>query len=211
MIDSFLTVSEFNQSEIKVKGSRFISSISPVWNEISAMEFIVRISSEFRDSTHNCYAYRIGIGNDARIRYSDAGEPSGTAGSAILSVIKNSGITNVALIVTRYFGGTKLGTGPLRRAYRDSALSVIRSSRLETRYYTQRYSFAIPYGVLKDTRRILKNLSAEIFHEEYLNEARFVVDVRKSLAREFEEKFREMTKGKVRLSPIGGQKDLHFS
>ena len=193
--DSFLTVEGFKRTELKRKASRFIASILPVMNKLEAREFIGKITSEFWDATHHCFAYRLGTGDGIRFRYSDAGEPSGTAGSAIFSAIQGSDITNVALVVTRYFGGTKLGTGPLRRAYHDSALSVIKMSRIETRYLTRRFSFQVPYTELKEVKRMLKSLDAVVFSEEYLGEARFIVDVRKSLVRNFEDRFRGIMRG----------------
>ena len=195
--DTFLTVAGFKRTELKIKASKFIASILPVINDLAAREFIEKMSAEFRDATHNCFAYRLGTGSDVRFRYSDAGEPSGTAGLAMLSAIESNGLTNVALVVTRYFGGTKLGVGPLRRAYRDTAISVIRTSKVETRYLMQRFSFTVPYEELKELKKILKSLDAEIFSEEYLNEARFIVDIRKSLAWDFEDRFKRITKGRA--------------
>ncbi len=208
--DSFLTVSGFTRTELKIKASKFIASLIPVMNELAANEFIEKIASEFRDATHHCFAYRIGVGDAVRTRYSDAGEPSGTAGSAILSAIEHHGVTNVALVVTRYFGGTKLGIGPLRRAYRESALSSIEQSEIQTKFITQRFSIAVPYTQLKETKRILKSLGADIYSEEYLQEARFIVDIRKSLISNFESRFKGLTKGRAPQSIKKGNANLHF-
>ncbi len=208
--DSFLTVSGFTRTELKIKASKFIASLVPVMNELAAKEFIEKIASEFRDATHNCYAYRIGAGDAVRSRYCDAGEPSGTAGSAILSAIEHHGVTNISLVVTRYFGGTKLGVGPLRRAYRDSALSAIERSTVQAKYIMQRFSFTVSYAQLKETKRILKSLGAEIYSEEYLQDARFIIDIRKSLVNEFENRFRGLTKGRAPQSIKNGNANLHF-
>ena len=116
--DYYLTIQETSGAEIKIKGSRFIGIISPVADKVNAEKILIEIRKEFRNATHNCFAYRI---NSQEFRYSDDGEPSGTAGRPILSMIDKYQLQRVVLVVTRYFGGTKLGTGGLIRAYSQSA------------------------------------------------------------------------------------------
>jgi uncharacterized YigZ family protein len=193
--DSYLSPAVPCQVELKVKGSRFIASIYPVSDEREAWKMISRISSVYSDATHHCYAFKWGEGDQARFRYSDAGEPSGTAGSAILSAIDHSKMTNVLIVVTRYFGGTKLGIGPLRRAYRDSARATIEKCDQQVKYHTVRFSFCVPYSSLKKVQQLLKIMKAEPVSQQFDEKAKYVVDVRKSLAEEFSKKMKHLMKG----------------
>jgi len=106
--------------EIDEKKSRFIASVKPVSTEDEAIRFINDLKSKYWDATHNVYAYTIGK-NDEVQKFSDDGEPSGTAGKPVLETIKSKGIKNVLVVITRYFGGTLLGAGGLIRAYSESA------------------------------------------------------------------------------------------
>ena len=105
------------RTEIKVKNSIFIATAAPVFTVAEAKAFVGRIKMEFADATHNVPAYLVGFGTTVTAHCSDDGEPSGTAGRPMLAVLQGSGLGDVAVVVTRYFGGTKLGTGGLVRAY----------------------------------------------------------------------------------------------
>lgn len=194
--DSFLSPAAPDQVELKVKSSRFIASIYPISDEEEAWKVIRMVSSEYNDATHHCYAFKLDKGDQVRFRYTDAGEPSGTAGSAILSAIEHSAITNVLIMVTRYFGGTKLGIGPLRRAYRDSARAVIEKCDQQVKYHTVRFSFCVPYNSLKNVQQLLKTMEVEIVSQQFDEMATYTVDVRKSLAKEFQERMKHLMKGR---------------
>lgn len=113
---SFRTVHQFGRDEIVINKSKFIGSVSPVKDEEEAIEFIEKIRKEFRDASHHVYAYSIGE-NKGIQRFTDDGEPSGTAGMPVLSVINNEDLRNIVVVVTRYYGGVNLGAGGLVRAY----------------------------------------------------------------------------------------------
>lgn len=123
-MQEILTLSEPVQAELIEKKSRFIGYAAPVESEEAAQAFLQEIRARHRDATHNCYAYQVGEHKQYQ-RSSDDGEPSGTAGRPILEVIKGSGLGNVIVVVTRYFGGTLLGTGGLVRAYSATAQAVL--------------------------------------------------------------------------------------
>jgi uncharacterized YigZ family protein len=129
---------------MKVKGSVFIGTLLPVQDKLSADKKIGEFRQRYHDASHNCFAYRI---KQDDFRYSDDGEPSGTAGRPILSIIDKYELMQVLLVVTRYFGGTKLGTGGLARAYGDCAEMVIRKAVIKRKltYTTLQasYSFAL--------------------------------------------------------------------
>lgn len=118
------TVLDSARTEIIINKSRFISHVMPVENEDAALEFIARIKQEFKDATHNVYAYILGEEMIIQ-RFSDDKEPSGTAGLPIIELLKKEHITNVAIVVTRYFGGIQLGSGGLIRAYSKAARLVL--------------------------------------------------------------------------------------
>ncbi len=117
---SYRTIHKYGKDEIIINKSRFIGHAMPVENEEDALEFIGKIKEEYKDATHNVYAYVLGENNNIQ-RFSDDGEPSGTAGIPVLEVIKKEDLRKVAVVVTRYFGGIKLGAGGLIRAYTKGA------------------------------------------------------------------------------------------
>ena len=129
--DSYKTVSWESETSMVEKKSKFIANVRPVSDEAEALEFLNKIRSRYPDATHNVYAYVIDENNI--FRYSDDGEPSGTAGMPVLDAIRKAGIVDVAVVVTRYFGGTLLGTGGLVHAYGTSASMGLKESKVVIR------------------------------------------------------------------------------
>ncbi|MFN2122854.1 MAG: IMPACT family protein, partial [Candidatus Promineifilaceae bacterium] len=113
------------REEIRVSNSRFIATAAPVFSVDEAKEFIKKIKAEFSDASHNVPAFLVGYGPSVTAHCSDDGEPSGTAGRPMLAVLQGSGLGDIAVVVTRYFGGTKLGTGGLVRAYGDAVKVIL--------------------------------------------------------------------------------------
>ncbi|MNS32385.1 IMPACT family member YigZ [compost metagenome] len=124
MLERYRTVREPGSKEIVIKKSRFIGHIIPAQTKSEAIAFIEQVKKEHWNATHNCFAYMIGERDEIQ-KQSDDGEPSGTAGKPILEVIRSQGLKNVAIVVTRYFGGIMLGAGGLIRAYTDGAVAAI--------------------------------------------------------------------------------------
>ncbi|MGN1318393.1 MAG: YigZ family protein [Lachnospirales bacterium] len=129
MIKKYVTVKGVGEAEIVEKKSRFISHITPVSSEKEAIEFIEAIKKKYWDARHNCSAFQIGENNQIQ-RYNDDGEPGGTAGMPMLDVLRGRDIKNTLVVVTRYFGGTLLGTGGLVRAYSKSATEGLKAAGL---------------------------------------------------------------------------------
>ncbi len=127
MLERFATVRDYGSKEIVIKKSRFIGHARPAATEEEAVQFIEQIKKQYWDATHNCSAYLIGDRGEWQ-KALDDGEPSGTAGKPILEVIKNKGLHNVVVVVTRYFGGIMLGAGGLVRAYTDGAVAGIEAA-----------------------------------------------------------------------------------
>lgn len=139
-----LTIAAPVQAEIIEKKSRFIGYAAPVESEEAAQTFLQEIRTKHRDATHNCYAYQVGEHNQYQ-RSSDDGEPSGTAGRPILEVIKGSGLANIIVVVTRYFGGTLLGTGGLVRAYSATAAAALAQAEAVRLIAAAEFSLTVEY------------------------------------------------------------------
>ena len=140
--------------EIEEKKSRFISSVKPVSSEEEAVSFINGLRSKYWDATHNVYAYSIG-GNNIIQRFTDAGEPSGTAGLPMLEVIKRLEVQNLAIVVTRYFGGTLLGSAGLIRAYGKSAANGIEAAGIVIKKLCREVSVIIEYTLFGRVQSLL--------------------------------------------------------
>jgi len=175
------------RNEIKVKNSRFIATAGPVFSVTEARDFIAQIRSEFADANHNVPAYIVGYGNSVITHCNDDGEPSGTAGKPALAVLNGSGLGDVAVVITRYFGGTKLGTGGLVRAYSDAVKQVLLVLPRAEKVETQTVMIALPYNFLERIRRIII-----AYHGVVLDET-FAADVTMT-ARFPIEKFSEFNK-----------------
>ena len=152
----FTSVSKEFRHEYIVDKSRFITTISPCTTEEEAQAFIGRINKEFWDATHNCTAYALGPKQEQQ-RSSDNGEPSGTAGKPMLEVLKKTGITNVAVVVTRYFGGIKLGAGGLIRAYSHSVAETLGLAPKELHTTRTQLQVTIDYSLYGAVERFLQN------------------------------------------------------
>ena len=144
MQKEYKTVLNRAVAEMEEKKSKFIASEKPVSSEEEALDFINSVKGEHYNASHNVYAYRIGGGNEAQ-RYSDDGEPSGTAGLPVLEVINKIGLQNIALVVTRYFGGILLGAAGLARAYGKCALLGIEAARIVKKCLCREIGIVVEY------------------------------------------------------------------
>ncbi len=156
--------------ELKVKNSRFIATAAPVSSVAEAKAFVQRIRAEFADATHNVPAYLVGFGPSVTAHCADDGEPSGTAGRPILAVLQGSGIGDIAIVVTRYFGGTKLGTGGLVRAYSAAAQAVLARLPLVEKISTCTVMLTLPYNMLERVRRLVTEWQGQILHEAFASD-----------------------------------------
>ena len=173
----FTIVKDFRQ-EIVIEKSRFICTLKKVNSEAEAQEFIKAIKKEFWDATHNCSAY---IVDEMAQRSSDDGEPSGTAGLPMLEVLRKNKLTNTAAVVTRYFGGIKLGAGGLVRAYTNSVAEAVRATGIAQKVLVSRFSFMYD---LNDVGKILNILYQqqlfEIADVEYGLQAKVILRMKDS-------------------------------
>lgn len=195
--DEYFTIDQGHSAETKVKGSRFIGTPCPVNTEQQATEFIHRVSQKFYDATHNCYAYQIGQPASIITRYSDAGEPAGTAGLPILNVIQGKLITNIAVVITRYFGGTKLGKGGLVRAYSDCTQRVIEQCSIVKKYLYQKLRLEFDYKLTGPVMRVISSFDANIIESIYDQNAILTLSLRKSMAEKFTQNLIDITSAKI--------------
>lgn len=156
MLSQYKTVSQWGSAEIVIKKSRFIGKAKPVESEEEAIAFIEAVKKEHWNATHNCSAYMVGE-RDQIQKASDDGEPSGTAGKPILEVIRQQGLKNVVVVVTRYFGGILLGAGGLIRAYTDGAVAGIAAAGPVTKMLHQDIFVSIDYTWLGKVENELRN------------------------------------------------------
>ena len=153
--------------ESRVVNSRFIATAAPVFSVNEAKAFIARIRNEFSDASHNVPLFLVGHGSSVIAHCSDGGEPSGTAGRPALAVLRGSGLGDVAVVVTRYFGGTKLGTGGLVRAYGDAVREVLAVLPRAEKVPTHTVMMALPYSYLERVRRAIAAQHGQILDEDF--------------------------------------------
>jgi uncharacterized YigZ family protein len=184
----------------EVKGSRFIATAAPAPDAGDARVFIERVRAEFRDATHNCWAYLIGPpGETLRTGSSDDGEPGGTAGTPILNVLLNSGMGDVVVVVTRYFGGVKLGRGGLVRAYGGSARRVLDGVPLAERVTFVRIEITVEYSFIESIRRLAVERGCVVTEEQFGTNAVFVLDVPEEQLETVSAAVVELTRGRAKI------------
>lgn len=168
------------RSEIRVVNSRFIATVAPAFSVHEARAFIARVRSEFADASHNVPAYLIGHGATIIAHCHDDGEPSGTAGRPALAVLRGSGLGDVVVVVTRYFGGTKLGTGGLVRAYGDAVRDVLSVLPRAVKVPTHMVEISVPYSTFERLRLLIRAHHGKIIQEGFAAEvtirAQFTVE-----------------------------------
>jgi uncharacterized YigZ family protein len=167
LMESYPIPAKEARVELSVVNSRFIASAAPVFSVEEAKDFITRIKAEYPDASHNVPAYVIGYGASTISHCNDDGEPSGTAGRPALAVLSGSGLGDVAIVVTRYFGGTKLGKGGLVRAYSDSVRAVLEILPRARKIPTHTVMLVIPYSWVERLRRLVEQNGGQVEDEEF--------------------------------------------
>lgn len=171
MLKTYRTVEQLGQAEIVIEKSTFIGYAKPVSNEEEALAFIQEIKKKHRDATHNVPAYVLGEHNEIQ-RCNDDGEPSGTAGVPVLEVLKKEDVRDVAVVVTRYFGGIKLGTGGLVRAYTRGAKIALEAAKIITKVLYQVIVVTVDYtmlGALQNQLRLNQYDTKDIVYDELVH------------------------------------------
>lgn len=180
ILDTYHTIDEPAYGEYKEKGSKFLAFAYPMDEEESMQEYLNIARAEHHKARHFCYAYQIGLTGD-RYRINDDGEPSGTAGKPILGQILSFGLTNVAIIVIRYFGGTKLGVSGLIQAYREAAKAALETAHIVEKYISSVYRLQFNYDQMGHVLNVLKDLNTDILNKSFDTSCEVTISVRQSV------------------------------
>lgn len=201
-MSQFYTIASVCASELRVKDSRFIAWLTPAAMREQAEELIAERSRQFHDARHNCYALRVGC--DARLiaLASDAQEPSGSAGRPMLQALESHQLTNIAAVVTRYFGGTKLGVGGLMRAYSSAVQAAIAQATLLPIFATRRFELHYAYQLSGIVDRVLHQFDAEIIKSEFGIEVNREIEIRAERTPEFNLVLNELSAGRVQCKLV---------
>lgn len=183
------------------KKSKFITHVKPVTSEAEALEFLQKMRSEYSDATHNVYAYIIDENNI--FRYSDDGEPGGTAGMPVLDTIRKEGLVDVAVVVTRYFGGTLLGTGGLVHAYGGACRMGLENAGIITRVLCDTVSARVDYTLVGKMQHKIATDGYILEETVFENEVEFRVCLRKEEVEKFRTDITELTGGRAIIKNTG--------
>lgn len=202
MKEEYKSIHDFGQDEIIINKSRFIGYAKPVKSEEEAIEFIDDIKTKHKDATHNVYAYMIGENSNIQ-RYSDDGEPSGTAGVPILEVLKKEELVDLVVVVTRYFGGIKLGAGGLVRAYIKGAKIALDASKIVKKVLHSKVKFRIEYTLYGKVENELMTKEYEVGDIVYDDAVNIVVICEKHKVEQLVHLITDLTSGNMSYESIG--------
>ena len=187
--------------EIEVKHSRFIATIEPTDTPDAALSFISRIKQEFPDATHNCWAYLIGPpGSTDRIGLSDDGEPHGVAGKPMLTTIQHGGIGDITAVVTRYFGGTKLGMGGMVKAYTQAVKTALEQLTVTEKISWIELSIKIGYPLLDNIERLLPEFEVELIDKQFTEQIRLDLKLPEENLSRLQTRLTDLSSGKIEFS-----------
>ena len=196
---SYKTLMKRASDEFIVNKSRFIGHGAPVESEEEALAFLAEMRRTYADASHNCYAYIVGA-NMGVMRYSDDGEPGGTAGMPIIEVMKNRGVTNACVVVTRYFGGVLLGAGGLVRAYTQGAAAAVNACGVGVMHPTARYMMDVSYPLLNRVEYFFKSAPVAVEAKDFSDVITFTFLVKVEDESALMESLTQLSEG--RLEPM---------
>ena len=192
MSASYKTLRISSSDEFIVNKSRFIGYAAPCETEEEALAFLNSIRTKHKDATHNCYAYVIGR-NAGIMRYSDDGEPGGTAGMPMMEVLKAQGVVNCCVVVTRYFGGVLLGAGGLVRAYTQGTVVALKAAQVVVMEPSQQYICEVSYPLWDKVQHAMRSLPLQLVSSEFTTAVAFTILVREKDAAEVLETLTRVT------------------
>lgn len=187
MEDTYKTIEAIAEGLYKEKGSRFISYVYPVSDEDEIKEIIAGLKARYYDARHHCYAYCLGA-DRLRFRANDDGEPSSTAGKPILGQIHAHELTNVLIVVIRYFGGTKLGVSGLIQAYKEAASDAIAHAVIVEKTVNEIFHIRFSYLVMNDVMKVLKEEETEVLERTFEMDCDMLLSIRKKNAARLQER-----------------------
>ncbi len=192
----YKTVLEPASDSLVIEKSEFIAKISPVKTSEEAAAFIDSVRSEHRRARHNCYAYTLREGFETR--FSDDGEPQGTAGQPILEVIQKSGLSDVCVVVTRYFGGILLGKGGLTRAYSSSAAKAVAAAKIRLMNEAKNVTAVFDYSLYERILRLLPEFEVKTVGQDFSDSVTLSLLVKEDIAESFCLKLKDVSNGKIK-------------
>lgn len=191
----YKTLRQPASNEVIINRSRFIGYACPCETEEDALAFLQSIRIKHKDATHNCYAYVIGQ-NAGIMRYSDDGEPGGTAGLPMMEVLKAQGVVNCCVVVTRYFGGVLLGAGGLVRAYTQGTVIALKAAQVVTMEPSQRYICEVSYPLWDKVQHTMRTLPLQLVSSEFTTAVTFTILVRETDAEQVLSELTRVTDGR---------------
>ena len=197
--DKIKTIKKQNEYKLKEKKSVFIGMVFPVSNLKDAEKIIKTVKKKYHDATHHCYAFKL---SDGTAKCTDAGEPNGTAGFKILKAVEHFGLTDILLIVIRYFGGIKLGTGPLGKAYYTTALKSVKEKEIITKELYQKVQIIADFEYLSVVHSLLSAFDSRIEGREYKNKVELNCFVRAPDSYKIGQKLKDHGSGSIKYNLI---------
>ncbi|MFC4557536.1 YigZ family protein [Virgibacillus kekensis] len=202
MLSNYYTVKQEGFNQITIQKSRFLGYVRRVETEEQAQSFIQEIKKKHHDANHNCSAYMIGENNQIQ-KANDDGEPSGTAGVPILEVLKKQDLKDTAVVVTRYFGGIKLGAGGLIRAYGSTTSEAIKATGVVQRQLMSGISVTVDYSLLGKLENVLRNSTHVLESINYLDKVEFLVYARDGEEEDFRSWITDLTSDQAEFDNKG--------
>lgn len=198
-IDKYFTVAGHNLTEIKINKSRFLAQVFPVTEKREISLILEKIKKEYFDASHHPYAYRLGL-NRNNFKSSDDGEPSGSSGKPILDAIDKYNLTDVFLIITRYFGGVKLGVGGLKRAFFDAAEECLKNAKIVEKYIFSNIKFEFDYKFIGAVMNLIEKEKIDIKNNFSAEKVVLECEVRLSIIDNFIIQLTNLTNGQVKIT-----------
>lgn len=189
--DTYLTIEKPSQAIFKDKGSKFLAFAFPVETEQQIKDFLSQLKKEHHTANHHCYAYRLGA-DKLNYRANDDGEPNNTAGKPILGQLQSNDLTNILIVVVRYFGGVLLGVSGLINAYKNSAAEVIKSSTIIEKQIMFSYTITFAFNDLNDVMKILKHSFCKIHEQHFDTDCTIVFSIRKGQSESIENSLKKI-------------------
>ncbi len=187
MTDTYLTVANFCEGFFKDRNSKFVSLVFPVSSEEEILEIYKQVKKKYHDAHHHCFAYRLGALRE-KYRASDDGEPANSAGKPILAQIDARNLTNILIIVVRYFGGTLLGVGGLINAFRTATIDALSKAEIITRIVEIPVEITFDYAAMNNVMRVIKDENLKPVNQKFEQNCSLTVSVRKSVLEKIIEK-----------------------
>lgn len=196
--DTYLTLKRESEGLYKEKGSKFLAFAYPVKNEEEVKEKLDLLRKKFYDARHHCYAYILGK-NQELYRANDDGEPNHSAGDPILGQIRSNQLTNVLIVVIRYFGGTKLGVGGLITAYKTAAADSIANNEIITAVIQEKVKINFEYLLMNEVMKLVKDYELKIIEQHFDNQCQIILEVRQKLLDELSHKISDLNGVKMHV------------